>query len=172
MTPTERQRIELNSMPNRQGFQVRHGEARKTKEYQAWSAIKGRCMNSRNKAFKDYGGRGINVHPEWVRSYKLFLEHVGRAPSPKHSLDRIDNNGNYEPGNVRWATSIEQKNNTRWNRIVEYKGQLKTLSEWCRELNVNYDLVECRLNKYKWNVDDAFETPRYGKKQKTLGKNP
>ncbi len=75
--------------------------------------MKRRCFNPKVREFRNYGGRGITVCGEWRESYAAFLDHVGRRPSPKHSLDRIDNEGDYEPGNVRWATALEQRHNCR-----------------------------------------------------------
>ncbi|MET8113722.1 hypothetical protein [Streptomyces prasinus] len=72
-----------------------------------------RCENPNNHAYARYGGRGISVHPEWRANFGAFLRDVGRRPSPDLSLDRIDNDGNYEPGNVRWATAKQQANNRR-----------------------------------------------------------
>jgi hypothetical protein len=91
-----------------------HGESRgrRSKEYEAWAAMRQRCTNSRHVGFPYYGGRGITVCQRWD-SFEAFLDDIGRAPSPSHSLDRIDNDGHYEPGNVRWATKADQAGNRR-----------------------------------------------------------
>jgi hypothetical protein len=81
--------------------------------YQTWVAMKNRCLNPRNYAWKWYGARGISVCDRWCASFLDFIEDVGERPSPKHSIDRINNNGNYEPSNVRWATPAEQIQNRR-----------------------------------------------------------
>ena len=91
---------------------TRHG-LHGTREYGIWSGMIARCTNPSNTAFGYYGARGITVCDEWRSSFESFLEHIGPRPSPKHSVDRINNDGNYEPGNVRWATAKEQANNKR-----------------------------------------------------------
>ena len=92
----------------------KHGEGKgNTPEYRAWQQLKQRCLNSKHADFPSYGGRGILVCARWLDSYTNFLADMGRKPSPAHSLDRIDNNGNYEPDNVRWATWTEQRLNQR-----------------------------------------------------------
>lgn len=96
---------------------LRHGEANKTPEYQAWLDMKKRCFNEDNKNYKDYGARGITVCDRWRDDFEAFLADVGRRPSDQHSIDRYPNNdGNYEPKNCRWATRSEQMNNTRASR--------------------------------------------------------
>lgn len=99
----------------------RHG-MHKTPEYRVWAGMLDRCTNSKSRCWRNYGGRGIVVCQRWRQSFEAFLQDVGRRPSPVHSIDRFpNNNGNYEPGNVRWATGREQRLNKRaviWERIV------------------------------------------------------
>src|SRR3990167_5070673 len=91
---------------------VKHGGRYRT-EYMIWIGMKCRCFTATDDRFRDYGGRGITVCEEWRRDFAAFLRDVGPRPSPKHSIDRIDPDGNYEPGNVRWATASEQQQNKR-----------------------------------------------------------
>jgi len=125
---------------------ARHGEAdgpSRTKEYRVWAHIKDRCYRPNDKSYHNYGGRGIGMNAEWRASYTAFLEGVGRAPSPKHSLDRIDNDKGYEPGNVRWATQEQQLRNTRRNILIDGV----PLVDVCRARSLSYEAVQGRLRR-------------------------
>jgi len=116
-----------------------HGEAsaggKRTPEYTTWAGIRNRCENPENQAFQDYGGRSISVCARWA-VYENFLEDMGRRPSPHHSIDRIDNDGNYEPGNCHWATMAEQSSNTRAVRRITIGPETRHLAEWLRHFGV------------------------------------
>jgi len=114
-------------------------------EWFAWQHIIQRCTNPNDPTWKNYGGRGISICPEWRNDFSAFLAHVGKRPTAKYSIDRIDNDGNYEPGNVRWATIHEQATNTRRNRRIELHGQTKTITQWAKQLGVNYQAIQYQL---------------------------
>lgn len=115
--------------------------------YTTWLAIKARCYNKKNIGYINYGGRGITVCDRWLNSFHFFFKDMGYRPSIDHSIDRIDNNGNYEPSNCRWATRCEQGGNKRNN--IFYKG--KSLSAVCREMGIRYKPVIQRVHR-GWDV--------------------
>lgn len=137
---------------------VTHGESYRsaggeTPEYRLWRMIRERTRSDH----PNYGGRGISLHPSWER-YDAFLADVGRRPSPDHSLDRIDNDRGYEPGNVRWATREEQQRNTRRTRFVEHDGRKASVSEFARKAGMPANTVHERLDR-GWSVGDALSVP-------------
>jgi len=101
----------------------------------------GRCYRPRNHRYAWYGGRGIRVCDRWRTSFEAFLADVGPRPTPRHSLDRIDNDGDYEPGNVRWATSFEQSRNRRNVKLYTHDGETLTLSEWADRVGLPYSTL-------------------------------
>lgn len=117
-----------------------------TKVYRVWASMIQRCTNPHDKRYADYGGRGIVVCDRWRCSFEKFLQDMGPRPSRRHSIDRINNNGNYEPVNCRWATPTEQSINTRRNRLVEFGGQYMPLIEACRLTGASYKKTMARLN--------------------------
>lgn len=119
----------------------------RTPEYWAWSNMRQRCNNPRFQQFADYGGRGITVCDRW-NSFEAFFVDVGLRPSSLHSLDRKDNNGNYEPGNVRWATKKQQCRNTRRNRFVVIDGETLTVVEVAERYGLTIQLLRHRLRRY------------------------
>lgn len=128
------------------------------KEFRTWVAMLQRCYDERHATFKHYGERGISVCQRWRQSYENFFEDLGLAPSPDHSLDRIDVNGDYEASNCRWATREVQCNNKRNNRLHEYLGRTQTATQWAREFGISTHLVHARL-KHGWTIERALNCP-------------
>lgn len=140
---------------------TKHGEAqvgKKTRLYKIWVEIRRRCNNSKCERYKDYGGRGIKICDEW-NDYSCFKDWVlSHGYTDELSIDRIDNDGNYEPDNCRWATDIEQANNKRNSRFITYNNQTHTLSEWSRIVGIKQSILWKRLNR-GWDLDKALHTP-------------
>lgn len=132
-----------------------HGYS-KTKTYRCYNNMLARCYNKKNPGYHNYGGRGIKVCMRWKMSFENFLADIGECPSPKHSLDRYPNNdGNYEPGNVRWATKLEQSRNTRRNKRLELNGENLTVKEWATRLGISEAAIKGRLRR-KWPIEKVL----------------
>jgi hypothetical protein len=123
-----------------------------TQVYHTYQSMKMRCYNEKGISYKNYGGRGIIVCDRWLNSFENFLEDMGDKPTPKHSIDRIDNNGNYEPSNCRWATRKEQMNNQRKNLILTYNGESMNLNQWSAKTKIGRGAISYRL-KQNWNIE-------------------
>lgn len=127
-----------------------------TSTYRSWCGAKSRCTNPKNAKFHAYGGRGISICKRWADSFEAFLEDMGPTPAKGMSLERLDVNGNYEPGNCCWATQREQQNNRRNNVIISLNGESLTMAEYCRKHSLNSDKVHQRL-KRGYSVERAVQ---------------
>jgi hypothetical protein len=116
-----------------------------TREYRIWSGMRGRCNNKNAPSYRYYGARGIKVCARWERSFDNFLGDMGVAPSKSHSIDRINNDGNYEPGNCRWATRRQQMTNTSRTVHITIDGVTRSLIEWAEHLELPYHRLQGRL---------------------------
>ena len=132
-------------------------------EYKIWVCMIQRCHNPKRHEYRSYGGRGIVVCKRWQDSFEAFYADVGPRPSMKHSIDRFPNqNGNYEPGNCRWATRKQQQQNMRSNRLLTYKGETLCVGEWARRVGIGKVTLYNRI-KQGWPIEAVLETPpRYG----------
>lgn len=120
-----------------------HGKTN-TPEFEVWTGMHTRCYNAKRKEFKDYGARGIVICDRWRDSFENFLADMGSRPSDEHSIERKDNDGNYQPSNCKWATRAEQGMNKRNNVKVAIDGIERTLSEWCRLNGVSVGTASLR----------------------------
>ena len=128
-------------------------------EHNIWWAMIQRCYNPNNNAFDRYGGRGVTVCNEWRDNFMAFFNHVGPRPSSKYSIDRVDNDGNYEPNNVRWATRKQQADNKRNNHLIMFNGRLKNLTQWAKIVGVNKKTLFNRINTLNWPIEKALTKP-------------
>lgn len=134
----------------------RHPEKhrRKMPEYIAWGAMKQRCYDVNFIHYRHYGGRGIRVCKRWLK-FENFIADMGKKPSKNHSLGRIKNNGNYEPGNCRWETRLEQMGNTRRTKKYRFNGKMMTIRQMSDKTGLKYRLIESRLSR-GWSVKKAI----------------
>jgi hypothetical protein len=132
---------------------------KKTRLYRIYYNMLARCYNSGVRSYRHYGQRGIEVCPEWRNSFEAFQEwSMANGYTDRLTIDRINNCGNYEPGNCRWVTTKEQSLNTSRNRLVQIGEDVRPLTEWCRMFGINPKTVRDRL-KRGWNEVAAIQTP-------------
>jgi hypothetical protein len=137
-----------------------HGHSKSgkvSKEMNCWMSMIKRCERLYDAGYVDYGGRGIKVCERWHK-FENFFEDMGPCP-PGMTLERIDNNGDYCKENCKWATRVEQQNNRRSIKWVEYKGETKNLTQWSKALGINISTIRQRLYTYGWSVEKTFNTP-------------
>lgn len=138
-----------------------HGETttgQPSPEYRVWTDMKARCLSPNHPAFSHYGGRGITICERWRESFEAFLSDVGRRPTLAHSLDRIDNDGHYEPGNIRWATWDEQARNKRSNRLMTFNGMTQCVQDWARTTGLPASALYGRVYA-GWSAECTLTTP-------------
>lgn len=144
----------------RLSLRTTHGHSRKgqlTLTYRIWQHMRTRCYNPGDNRYSYYGARGIKVCDRWNK-FENFLEDMGECPV-EMSIDRINNDGDYEPGNCRWATRSEQMNNRTVSRAIEWLGETRTLTEWARRLEMPMKTLWARLYVCGWSVNRALSTP-------------
>lgn len=136
----------------KKGINRKHGMVH-TPEYKAWDNARSRCYRVKDRKYPLYGGRGITMCDRWRQSFANFYEDLGRRPSDRHSLDRINSNGNYEPGNCRWATIVEQNNNRSINRRLVVDGRTVTVAEAARLTGIPHATILGRLDGGKSDAE-------------------
>jgi hypothetical protein len=130
-------------------------------EFRTWTRIKDRCLNPNGASNKNYMARGIKLHEPWRTDFNAFLAAVGAAPGEGYTLDRYPNNdGNYEPGNVRWATRVQQGRNTRGNRMITDGNETHCLSEWAEITGIKASVIAGRIDNLDWDAHKALTTPQ------------
>lgn len=139
-------------------YNKKHGMSDKP-IYTIWLLMKERCFNYKRREYKDYGGRGIKVCSEWLDATKFIEWALNNGYTEGLTIDRIDNNGNYEPNNCRWVDRETQANNKRNNRLITYKGETKTITQWAKEHGLTYYIVKKRIDNYGWTFEKAITEP-------------
>ena len=139
---------------------TKHGHAKnnqKSRIYRTWVHMVQRCINPSDKKYTRYGGRGIIVCKRWMK-FENFLKDMGEPLTKNHSIDRIDNNGDYCKSNCRWATSKQQSRNTSKNRLITYNGEAKCLAQWSEETGIRRSTIASRLAS-GWPIEKVFVKP-------------
>lgn len=133
-------------------------------EYSIWHRMLRRCHNAKYADYKTYGQRGIVVCDRWRTNFQAFFDDMGPRPSPKHSIDRIDNDGNYEPSNCRWATATEQARNRRSTHLLRCGDVVGSVAEWSEVCGIDQSTLLARINHHNWSPVDAVLVPVGGRR--------
>lgn len=136
-----------------------------TREYGVWGGMLSRCSDASNKDYPNYGGRGVSVCKEWMKSFDNFYRDMGERPTKSHSIDRINNSKGYSKENCRWATRLEQSRNRRNSVFLTLGGVTKHLGEWSKDVGIPPKRIYQRI-RAGWSVHDAIMTPT-GKDRRT-----
>lgn len=123
-----------------------------------WHHMRHRCYNPNYQTYKWYGARGIKMCDRWLNNCEAFYEDVGDRPSDKHSIDRIDNDGDYTPDNCRWCTQDQQIRNKRGINMITHNGETKCLTDWAKDIGIHPTALVARLRRH--SVEVAVTTPK------------
>ena len=149
--------MRMDKLLKKKPWNYKHGSY-KNPLYRTWHNMINRCHNEKHPDFPDYGRRGISVCDRWRNSFQSFADDMGPKPSPKHSIDRRETNGPYNPENCRWATPQEQGRNKRNNRLLTHNGETMPMSEWAERIGISLSSIHARL-KLGWSVSEALDRP-------------
>lgn len=146
---------------------IKHGATKGgawTAEYGIWNGLKNRVLNPNVDSYGSYGGKGIEVDPQWLSSFEAFLADMGPRPSPQHSIDRIKNDKGYEPGNCRWVTPSEQARNRSSNHLLEHDGRTMCMAAWSEEVGIRIGTLWARIVRSGWTAEEALTIPPGGRR--------
>lgn len=135
---------------------VKHNQSN-SRLFNIWVNMRQRCTNEKNQKYHRYGGRGITVCNEWLHDFQAFYDwSMSHGYADDLTIDRIDNDGNYEPSNCRWITAKEQANNVSYNLIFEMNGKKQTLKQWSEDVGINYGTLYSRIYRNGWSFEKAI----------------
>lgn len=143
----------------------KHGRSG-TRVYRCWASMVKRCTEPNTTGYKYWGGRGIKVCARWRKSFEAFLADMGEPPTDRHSIDRYPNaDGDYRPGNCRWATSEEQNNNSRKNHNITFNGITQSIARWAEQIGIRPRLLQARISRLGWTIERALTEKPNPKRQ-------
>lgn len=168
-SPRPSMRVKRDPKPKRVKHGATSGSGYRSPEYRSWLKMKERCLNPNHVHYDRYGGRGVKVCERWSNSFVAFLEDMGSKPTTDHSIDRFpEKDGNYEPGNCRWATDKEQNRNLRSNRMMSADGVTKCVGEWAEITGLTRNTIYHRL-RTGWAPEEIVSTPSQNAHHKRRG---